>query len=218
MVAWPLICSLWRFAAVILLLGGSAYAAEMLPIPPMVEGSPAAGRRVKVVEPEYRGRRCITRCICRRIMTGRKSTRSSVEYPGNLHPPSGSTGDVGGSESGVCADEGRDFIWVVLPFVSEDGKSNQLTWWGDVEATVAYAKRAIPRIVEQYNGDASAVVLCGFSRGAVGVSFIGLHDDEIAKLWAGFFTHDHFDGVREWAKTDWGKSARASIGRGRRRG
>ncbi len=31
-----------------------------------------------------------------------------------------------------------------------------------------------------------AVVLCGFSRGAVAVSYVSLHDDEIAKLWAGF--------------------------------
>ena len=31
-----------------------------------------------------------------------------------------------------------------------------------------------------------------------------LSDDEIAKLWAGFITHDHYDGVREWGGTAWG--------------
>jgi hypothetical protein len=48
------------------------------------------------------------------------------------------------------------------------------------------------------------VVLCGFSRGAIAVSFIGLADDEIAGLWCGLVTHDHFDGEREWSGTDWG--------------
>lgn len=41
-------------------------------------------------------------------------------------------------------------------------------------------------------------------RGAIGVNFIGLHDDEIAQLWCGFLTHDHYDGVKEWRGTDWG--------------
>ncbi len=178
--------------------------ADLLPIPPLVEGSPSAGKRVKVTEPEYRGTGVHHSLYLPENYDGSKKYPILVEFPGNLHPPSGSTGDVGGANLGYALTKGRDFIWVVLPFVAEDGQGNQLTWWGDVDATAAYAKRAIPRIVEQYNGDASAVVLCGFSRGAVAVSYVGLHDDEIAKLWAGFFTHDHFDGVREWKGTEWG--------------
>ena len=46
--------------------------------------------------------------------------------------------------------------------------------------------------------------LCGFSRGAIGVNYLGLYDDEIARLWSAFITHDHFDGVKEWKNTDWG--------------
>ena len=38
-------------------------------------------------------------------------------------------------------------------------------------------------------------MLCGFSRGAIAANFLGLGDDEIAKLWRGFITHDHYDGV-----------------------
>ena len=49
-----------------------------------------------------------------------------------------------------------------------------------------------------------AVILCGFSRGAIGVNYIGLHDDQIAALWAGFITHDHYDGVLEWKGQAWG--------------
>lgn len=50
--------------------------------------------------------------------------------------------------------------------------------------------------------------VCGFSRGAIGASYIGLADDEIASFWRGMFTHDHFDGQIE----NWGypESDRAS--------
>jgi hypothetical protein len=40
--------------------------------------------------------------------------------------------------------------------------------------------------------------ICGFSRGAIGASYIGLADDEIASFWKGMITHDHFDGQRTW--------------------
>ncbi len=183
---------------------GVAWGADLLPVPVMEEVTPAAGRRVKVTEPEYKGTEVYHSLYLPEGYDGSKRYPVIVEYPGNFHPPSGSTGDVGGAQLGYALTRGKDFIWVVLPFISEDGQRNQLTWWGDVDATVAYAKRVVPRIVEQYNGDASAVVLCGFSRGAIAVSFIGLHDDEIAKMWAGLFAHDHFDGVREWPKTAWG--------------
>jgi hypothetical protein len=47
-------------------------------------------------------------------------------------------------------------------------------------------------------------VLCGFSRGAIGVAFLGLHDDEVAGLWCGLWAHDHFDGMLEWKGHAWG--------------
>ena len=37
-----------------------------------------------------------------------------------------------------------------------------------------------------------------------GHSILGLHDDEVAKLWMAFITHDHFDGIREWKQTKCG--------------
>lgn len=97
-----------------------------------------------------------------------------------------------------------EFIWLTLPFVDTEQKANAVTWWGDVDATVAYAKKCVPQTCKAFHGDSSRVFLCGFSRGAIGVNFIGLHDDEIAKLWCGFISHDHFDGEREWRGTSWG--------------
>jgi hypothetical protein len=99
---------------------------------------------------------------------------------------------------------GGKYIWVSLPYISNDRKDNQVTWWGDEKASVEYAKEYVPEIIAEFGGDKNSIFLCGFSRGAIGVNYLGLYDDEIAKLWSVFITHDHFDGVKEWPGTEWG--------------
>ena len=84
------------------------------------------------------------------------------------------------------------------------GQANQPNWWGDEAATAAYAKKVVPKIMAEYGIDPDSVILCGFSRGAIAVNYIGLYDDEIAALWSGLVTHDHYDGVMEWRGTKWG--------------
>lgn len=98
----------------------------------------------------------------------------------------------------------KDFIVVVLPYVSLDGKHNEVKWWGNINYTVSYIKKLIPFLVKNYSIDLDKLFLCGFSRGAIGVSFVGLYDEDIASLWRGFITHDHFDGLKEW-HTEWGR-------------
>jgi len=56
----------------------------------------------------------------------------------------------------------------------------------------------IDHVCATYGGDRQRVFLAGFSRGAIAGNFIGLHDEDIAKLWAGFFLFSHYDGVRTW--------------------
>jgi hypothetical protein len=82
-----------------------------------------------------------------------------------------------------------------MPYVNTLEGRNQLIWWGDVEATVRYARNTVRRVCEQYGGDPAAVILSGFSRGAIGCNYIGLHDDEIAGVWAAFIPYSHYDGV-----------------------
>jgi hypothetical protein len=41
-------------------------------------------------------------------------------------------------------------------------------------------------------------VLAGFSRGAIACNYLGLHDNETAKLWCAFFAYSHYDGVHKW--------------------
>jgi hypothetical protein len=68
-----------------------------------------------------------------------------------------------------------------------------------VDETKRYCLATVRDVCQRFGGDGNRVLLAGFSRGAIGCNYIGLHDDEIAKLWCGFFCHSHYDGVRE----DW---------------
>lgn len=192
---------------VALLFAGIAMATE-LALPPLAQGQPAAGRRVRVISPEYVGTEVHHLVALPTDWSPAAQAQGRrwpviVEYTGNLHPASGSSGEVEGASLGHGLSRGKA-IWVVLPYVSKDHQRNEVTWWGDVEATVAYAKRQVPRICAEFGGDQRQVLLCGFSRGAIAVSFLGLHDDEVAKLWCGFWAHDHFDGARAWPGQAWG--------------
>jgi hypothetical protein len=184
--------------------GDSALLKPLAEVPAMEQGAVAAGRRVRVTEPEYAGTDVHHSLYLPADFDASKPHPLIVEFTGNFHPPSRSTGEVGGARLGFAATLGKDFVWLVLPFVATDGKHNEVTWWGDEAATVRYAKTCVRRVFEKYNIDRSRVVLCGFSRGAIALGYIGLHDDEIASLWSAFLSHDNFDGLREWKKTAWG--------------
>jgi len=177
---------------------------EVLSAPVLSKGKPAAGRLVAITAPEYVGAGVFhTLYLPNSWKKGGERLPIIFEYTGNYFPKSGSTGEVEGAGLGYGLSAGQ-FIWVSLPYISEDGRDNEVTWWGDEQATVEYAKANVPRIIEEYGADPKAVFLCGFSRGAIGVNYLGLHDDEVAKLWTAFITHDHFDGIKEWGTTSWG--------------
>ncbi|MCB1232834.1 MAG: hypothetical protein KDN19_21495 [Verrucomicrobiae bacterium] len=113
-----------------------------------------------------------------------------------------STGRPEGSKLGYGLSGGRGFIWTCVPYLNDAGNEIAITWWGDApehrpDSTVAFLKRAVPALCEKFSGDPDRVVLCGFSRGAIAANAIGLHDDEIAKLWRGFICYSHYDGVRD---------------------
>jgi hypothetical protein len=104
---------------------------------------------------------------------------------------------------GYALSGGKGFIWAVLPYVSSDRKRDMDWWWGDVGATVAYAKEAVPAICREWGGDPARVVLTGYSRGAIACNYIGLHDDQIARLWRAMIPVSHYDD----AHTAWGMTA-----------
>jgi hypothetical protein len=176
----------------------------VLALPALSPGRPSAGKRVAVTSPEYGGTE-VFHTIYLPVEWKADGPQLPIifEYTGNYAPRSGSTGKIEDSGLGYGLSGGK-FIWVSLPYINQDHTGNQITWWGDEIATVDYAKKNFPPIIREFNGDPRAIFLCGFSRGAIGVNYLGLYDDEIAGLWTAFITHDHFDGVKEWKNASWG--------------
>jgi hypothetical protein len=174
-----------------------------LTVPPMTEGAPAPGKRVKAVPPEYAGSAVHQALYLPVDWEPGRRYPVIVEYAGN-GPYQNSFGDTCTGKVEDCSlgyglSGGKGFLWLCLPYISPDRQQNQLQWWGDVDATVAYCTRVVPQVCREYGGDPQAVFLAGFSRGAIACNYIGLHDDAIAALWCGFVCHSHYDGGRPWA-------------------
>ena len=191
----------------ILLLPALLVAAELpdirtvppdLEVPALSAGPPAAGRRVKV------GLHVLY------LPTDWKPGVKMpviVELAGN----GGYTnkfGDVSaglpeGSNLGYGLSAGKGFIWLCSPYLNEKGDEIAITWWGnpptyDPQPTLKYLRDTVKSVCHDYSGDESKVVLCGFSRGAIACNYLGLYDDETSKLWCGFLSYSHYDGVKTW--------------------
>ncbi|WP_442507453.1 hypothetical protein SH528x_006376 [Novipirellula sp. SH528] len=170
--------------------------------PPMTEDAPGAGKRVRQVATEYEGTQVHHSLYLPVDWKPDGKFPVIVEYTGNKWPPCNSSGEVGDANLGYGISGGRGFIWICMPYVETGKQQNAVTWWGDKQATVDYCKTNLPRICAEFGGDSDNIILCGFSRGAIATSYIGLADDEIASLWKGFLTHDHFDGEKTWGYPD----------------
>ncbi len=177
-----------------------------LTVPEMTAGKPAPGKRVRQTIPQYKDTDVYHAIYLPTGWQPGKHYPLIVEYAGNGPYKNRygdvSTGQVERSKLGYGISGGRGFLWLCLPYLDNDGKANVTRWWGnkpeyDPGPTIDYCKKAVPWICRQYGGDPGRVVLAGFSRGAIACNFIGLHDDEIAKLWAAFVPFSHYDGVHE---------------------
>lgn len=186
--------------------------------PPMVDGvAPSAGLRVRQTHPGYADTAAYHALYLPSDWRPGRKYPVIVEYMGN-GPWKDTAGDVstGRPEDanlgyGMMGPNGTGFIWVSMPFLTSwlGPRTNVSTyWWGcpDVVAskgcgsaynatpTVDYAKRVVGDVIENFGGDPNAVILTGWSRGAIACGAIGLHDDEIAKLWRAFIPYSHLDG------------------------
>ena len=164
----------------------------------MTEDAPWSGKRVRQVSPEYQGTEVYHTLYLPTEWQEGKRYPVLVEYTGNKFPACGSTGEVKGANLGYGLSGGKGFIWVSMPYIQKGRKENTVTWWGDRQATIDYCKDNLPRICDEFGGDPENLFICGFSRGAIACSYIGLADDEIAALWKGMIAHDHFDGHQKW--------------------
>ena len=179
-------------------LGSAQPNGAELVTPAMTDEEPAPGRRVRQTAPEYEGTDVHHSLYLPTDWTPDTKHPVLVEYTGNRAPTLGSTGRARDANLGFGLTGGRRFIWVVMPYVEKGRGRNALNWWGDKQATIDYCTTNLPRICAQFRGDMENLFVCGFSRGAIAVNYIGLADDDIAALWKGFIAHDHYDGVRLW--------------------
>jgi hypothetical protein len=170
--------------------------------PSVTSDAPAPGKLVKQINKNYAATQVHHLLYLPTDWVKGKKYPVIVEYAGNgpFRNKNGDTSDgtVEGSNLGYGIAGGKGVIWICMPYISKDHKSNQLKWWGDVEATVDYCKQTVKQTCANYGGDVSKVFIAGFSRGAIACNYIGLHDDEIASLWCGFICHSHYDGVNKW--------------------
>ncbi len=178
-----------------------------LTVPAVTDAVPSPGTRVRQFNKHYEGSRVYhTLYLPTDWMPGKKYP-VIVEYAGNKWRTS--PGTVEGSSLGYGISGGKGVIWICMPYVNQQEMRNQETWWGDVDATVAYCRHTVKRICNKYGGDADNVFIAGFSRGAIACNFIGLHDEEIASLWRGFICHSHYDGVKKWGYANSDRSSAA---------
>lgn len=173
-----------------------------LAVPDVTSGAPAPGRRVPQTLPQYEGTGVHHVLYLPTDWQPGRRYPVIVEYAGNGNYKNKygdvSTGLPEGSKLGYGISGGKGFIWLCLPYVNIKDKKNEINWWGDVPATLDYCIQAVTMICERWGGDPQAVLLAGFSRGAIGCNYLGLHNDKIAGLWAGFIAYSHYDGVRDW--------------------
>ncbi len=162
--------------------------------PPLTPGEPAPGKMVLQSLPAFAGTEVAHTLYLPTDWAAGERFPLIIEYLGNNCRVRDNK-NIGYALSG-----GKGFIWAVLPYVSADAKRDMDWWWGDVDATVAYAKEAVPAICQQWGGDPDQVILTGYSRGAIACNYIGLHDDEIARLWRAMIPVSHYDD----AHTAWG--------------
>lgn len=178
-----------------------------LTIPRLEPGEAAPGKRVRAVLPEWKSTEVYHIVYLPEDFDPAKRYPVIVEFSGNGGYTSKwgdvSTGLPEGSKLGYGMSGGKDFIWICAPYLTTDGKKIATRWWGDKprfdpKPTVQYCKKLVPHVCRKYSGDPKRVIIAGFSRGAIAVNYIGLHDDEIAKLWCGFVAYSHYDGARLW--------------------
>jgi hypothetical protein len=174
-------------------------------IPPLSDKQPSPGTRVRLTTITYPEASVYHILFLPANWQPRQRYPILVEFAGNGNYSNRfgdkSTGKPEDCVMGYGLSGGQDYIWLVLPYIEKrpDGSlANCLQWWGDIAETKKYCLKTLESVCVQYGGDRERIVLCGFSRGSIGCNYFGLHDDEIAKIWCGFFCHSHYDGVRSW--------------------
>jgi len=166
--------------------------------PPVEEGPPAAGRRVRhtLAVDEGTGIHALLHLPEDWVAGRERPYPVVVELPGNIFfvPGCYSPGLPEQCAIGYGMTRGRGAIWVSAPFVDRAAGTIAENGWGNPDDTADLLRRVVEDVCGRFGGDRRCVVLTGFSRGAIACGFIGLRDDRVAALWRGFHCCQHHDG------------------------
>jgi hypothetical protein len=161
------------------------------PRPPLTDGALAPGAFVRVVAPEYAGTGVHHGVYLPPDWSPGRQYPVIVETPCNKY--GAFTGKVEDTRLAYHIAGCRNYVWIVLPYIK--AQANLDYGWGELDANLAYWQQNVRRTLEAVGGDPGAVIVGGFSRGAIGAGYVGLHNDAIADAWLGFFLHSHADVV-----------------------
>ncbi len=190
--------SLLEFLVSIAILS-CAVAATAAP-PAVTDGTPAAGKRVRVTAPEYASTNVYHTLYLPTNWQPDGQYPVIVEFAPNRC--CGFAGTVEDTHLGYYQSGGTDAIWVTMPFIDYRATPdrNATTWYGGgavdttgQQLTADYTQTNLIQIMEDYGGDTSSVFVTGFSRGAIATGHVGLATDEMADIWLGFLPHSHHD-------------------------
>lgn len=174
-------------------------------VPTMIDLEPAASRRVRRTLHGWNRETVYHSLHLPMDWTPESKLPVIVEFSGN----GGYQNAWGDTSSGRPEDSclgfgltaGKGAIWLCVPCLNAVGSDIAVKWWGDAPdydptPTINYLHAAVVDACQNFGGDTSRLILCGFSRGSIACNFIGLHDDKTAKLWRAFVPYSHYDGVR----------------------
>jgi alpha-L-fucosidase 2 len=131
-----------------------------------------------------------------------------------------SLGRPEGSNLGFGITAGVGAVWVSVPMLTAGGDFVETWWWGcpavppftgappvtpgesaghcvsafNITPSIRFLADTVRHATRAYRADPARVVIAGFSRGAVGVNYLGLADDDVASLWAASIAYAHYDG------------------------
>lgn len=167
-----------------------------LDVPAVEDAAPAPGKRVRYRIPgdETSGIYSVLN-LSEDWQSGRKYP-VIVEYPGNIMyaPVCYSTGLPDQCVIGYGITRGKGAICLGMPFLDRATDAIAENAWGNADDTADYLMRMVAEVCDKFGGDRDNLVLTGFSRGAIACGYIGLRNDDIAKLWKGFHACQHTDG------------------------
>ena len=157
-------------------------------VPEVEHASPAPGKRVYQTLPGWEKTKVT------HVLTLPKDWKPGgrypiiVEYTGNVFYDKfcHSTGFTDQGNMAYGLSKGVKYICLNLPFITEDGQSEQPAGWGSPEKTIDYCLQAVRFVCDTYGGNSNEVFFTGFSRGSIAANYIALREDRIAGLWAGF--------------------------------